>query len=496
MHRTVKRAAKRDLFIVGTAAALALAPPALAAEQASAASEVDTLRSENAQLRSRLAEMEKKLARATAGDHSLKKLKSGYANGGADKASTAMTCGANMGKSSAGMTCGANMKMSGETAGAAQAAAGKTSGEMTCGANMMYRMPRGSQFYYNPVFGGTEDMFHTHPEGMWMFNVKWTHGEKDGLQSGHSPVGVADVGPSVLPGSPYPSKYPYMMIPTRMSMDMIMFMAMYGLTDRLTVMGMLNYQGMNMSMLQDVGNSPVMGMNMMGMPMPGPYHQVSGAPPMVTGGIGDTQLFASYKIYDDATYGNVTGTLGLNLPTGDTRQQISMMGYGFRAPYDMQLGTGTVDLKPALTYSWLSEDAKWNLGGQVLGTIHLNTSNGWAYGDSYKLSTWAQHAWTDTVTTWVRSTFTDTAPIRGADWLISCINFPCYYAANPMQVAPMPDADPHNYGGQILSFFGGVAVQYHAMSIGVEMGAPAYQNLYGLQLRNHWQITTGLQAMF
>ena len=477
MTTTVRRPNKRNLFIVGTAAALALAPRAFAAEEAPGAREVKTLRTENAQLRRRLAEMEKKLARATAGQYSLKKINSGYANG------------APAGKTSAGMTCGANMNMNAGTAGKVQNAGGKTSGEMTCGANMMYKMPAASLFYYNPVFGGTEDMFHTHPEGMWMFNVKWTHSEKDGLQAGTAPVGVANVGPSVLPGSPYPAKYPYMMIPTRMSMDMIMLMGMYGVTDRLTLNVMLNYQGMDMAMLQDVGNAPMM------MP-PGPYHQVSGAPPMVTAGLGDTQVYAMYKLYDDQTYGNVTGTLGLSVPTGDTRQQISMMGFGFRAPYDMELGTGTFDLKPALTYNWLSEDKLWNLGGQVLGTIHLNTSDGWAYGNSYKLSAWAQHAWTDSVTSWARATYTDTTPIRGSDAAISCINFPCYYAANPMQVAPMPDADPHNYGGQVLNGYIGAAYQYHSMSIGVEGGMPVYQNLNGLQLRNHWQITTGMQAMF
>ena len=433
----------------------------------------------------------------------MKKLNSGYANGApAGKTSTGMTCGANMKKTSAGMTCGANMKTNGETAGAAQPAAGKTSAEMTCGANMMFKMPAASLFYYNPVFGGSEDMFHTHPEGMWMFDVRWMHSEKDGLQAGTTPIGVANVGPAVLPGSPYPSKYPYMMIPTRMTMDMIMFMGMYGVTDKLTLNVMLNYQGMNMPMLMDMGNMPMMGMGGMdmgmgmgmSMPMP-PYHQVSGQPPMVTGGLGDTQLYASYKIYDDRAYGDVTGTLGLSFPTGDTRQQISMMGFGFRAPYDMQLGTGTFDLKPALTYSWLSEDAKWNLGAQVLGTLHLNASDGWAYGNSYKISAWLQHAWTDSVTSWVRTTYTDTAPIRGADAAIGCYSFACN-PANSMQLAPMPDADPHNYGGQILSFFGGAAFQYHAMSIGVEMGAPVYQNLYGLQLRNHWQVTTGIQAMF
>ena len=507
MTGTVERLNKRNLFIVGTAAALALAPCA-AAEEASSAGELNALRSENAQLRNRLAEMERKLAQATGPSnqsksrYSLKKLNSGYSNGaGAGKTSSAMTCGATMhagktarvqnagGKTSGAMTCGASMQ-AGQTTGV-QGAGGKTSGEMTCGANMMYRMPRGSLFYYNPVFGGTEDMFHTHPEGMWMFNVKWMHSEKDGLQFGRSPVGAAEVGPSVLPGAPFPAKYPYMMIPTRMTMDMLMFMMMYGVTDRLTVNGMVNYQGMDMAMLQDVGNAPTM----MGMP-PGPYHQISGAPPMVTGGLGDTQLYASYKAYDDATYGNVVATLGLSVPTGDTRQQISMMGFGFRAPYDMQLGSGTVDFKPALTYSWLSEDAKWNFGAQVLGTIHMNTTDGWAYGNGYKLSAWAQHAITDAASIWVRTTYSDTAPIRGADTAISCINFPCYYAANPMQVAPMPDADPHNYGGQILNFYGGAAYQYHAMSLGVEVGLPAYQNLNGLQLRNHWQVTTGIQAMY
>jgi hypothetical protein len=34
------------------------------------------------------------------------------------------------------------------------------------------------------------------------------------------------------------------------------------------------------------------------------------------------------------------------------------------------------------------------------------------------------------------------------------------------------------------------------MSIGVEAGMPAYQNLNGLQQKNHWQVTTGMQSMF
>ena len=138
---------------------------------------------------------------------------------------------------------------------------------------------------------------------------------------------------------------------------------------------------------------------------------------MATAGVGDTELDAMYKFYDDRKLGNLTATLGLSLPTGSTTQNITMMGYTFRAPYDMQLGSGTFDFKPALTYNWLSDDALWNLGATVSGIIHAGTWNGWAFGNSVKLSSWVQydlaHDFTIPVVTWYRMTFTDTGRIRG-----------------------------------------------------------------------------------
>jgi hypothetical protein len=382
--------------------------------------------------------------------------------------------------------------------GQAKSATSKTATEMTCGANMMFKMPHGSQFDYNPVLGGSE-IFHTHPEGMWMFNVKWMHNQKDGLQAGNNPVPTSHVGPAYYPPSVFgdaaangdpskpslPSKYPYMMIPTHMTMDMFMFMGMYGVTDRLTLMGMLNYANMDMPMLMDMGNQP--GQWNMG------YHSVSGVAPMNTGGLGDTEVDAIYTIHD-SELGHLLGTLGLSIPTGSTTKKIDMMGWAFRAPYDMQLGSGTVDLKPALTYMWTTDDGLWNLGGQASGIVHMGTNHGWAYGNSFKFSTWGQRAFGD-ATTWIRLAFTDTAKIRGEDPKISCLNMSCD-PNNVWMWAPTPDADPNNYGGQILNAFVGASYQYNAFSIGVEGGVPAYQNLNGLQLQNSWQITGGFQAMF
>ncbi len=349
------------------------------------------------------------------------------------------------------------------------------------------------------VVSSGDTLFHTHPEGVWMFSVQEMHSEKDGYQAGSSIVPNSQVGPAVYPaalfgaaagsglGSQFASKYPYMMWAPRMTMDMFMFMGMYGVTDRLTVMGMVNYQSMNMTMNMDMGNQPP--------PYFTGYRNISPQAPMVTAGLGDSQLYAIYKIYGDRTNGNVNATLGLNVPTGSTTQQTAMMGYTYRAPYDMQLGAGTFNVLPALTYTWLSPDGLWNLGTQVSANIPLATNNGWAYGNSYKILGWAQRSFGENLSAYTRWTFTDTAQIRGQDPNISCLNFPC----NPFYVwewAPMPDADPRNYGGQVLTGFLGADYKYGKMSFGVEIGLPVYQYLNGLQNRNRWQVTTGALARF
>ncbi len=400
-----------------------------------------------------------------------------------------------------------------------QDSAGKALAEMTGGASM--KMDGGgpqdhggadhenfSRGLGRQVVSSGDTLFHTHPEGVWMTSIQEMHSEKDGYQAGSSIVPNSQVGPGFYPGylfgqsnnggvgggigSPFPSKYPYMMWAPRMTMDMFMFMGMYGVTDNLTVMVMANYQSMNMPMNMDMGNQPC---NPATNCYFSGYRTISAQAPMVTAGLGDTQLYGIYKIYNDRTYGSVTGTLGINVPTGSTTQAIMMMGNTFRAPYDMQLGAGTFNLMPALTYSWLSPNGLWNLGTQVSGNIPLGTNNGWAYGNSYKILGWVQRAFGESLTAYTRWTFTDTAQIRGQDANISCLNFPCdpFYVWN---WSPMPDADPHNYGGQVLMGFLGADYKYGKMSFGAEIGLPVYQYLNGLQNRNRWQVTTGVLARF
>ncbi len=325
-----------------------------------------------------------------------------------------------------------------------------------------HNMGPGSQMIFNPAFG--DDVYHTHPAGMWMVDFKYMHINMTGLRSGNSNIPSSSVG--YMRNKPYN----YMMIPTSMNMDMYMIMIMYGVTDRLTLMAMTNYQAMEMKMLMDMG----------------PGRTIREETPMRTSGMGDTELRGIYKINN-----YLNGSLGLSLPTGGIEEDFVTMRKEFRAPYDMQLGSGTYDLKPAITYSALSDDHKWNWGAQAMYTLHLGKNeNDWSFGDSLKITGWLQRA-LGPFTSWFRMAFTDTGQIRGADPEINKLNHPTTGMG-----APMPDADPNNYGGQRLDGFLGVSFTKGVFSIGIEGGIPFYQYLNGLQLKTSWQLNAGAQVMF
>jgi nitrous oxide reductase accessory protein NosL len=154
-------------------------------------------------------------------------------------------------------------------------------------------MGRGAQMLFNPGFG--DDIYHTHPTGMWMVTYKLMHMNMRGLRDGTTNVSVHDVIPLMS------TKYGYMMAPTEMTMDMHMFMVMYGLTDRLTLMGMATYQENEMDMVMNMG----MGKGN------------TKEPPMRTSGFGDTELRGIYKINE-----YLVGSLGLSLPTGDIEKGV------------------------------------------------------------------------------------------------------------------------------------------------------------------------------
>ena len=314
-----------------------------------------------------------------------------------------------------------------------------------------HAMGPGSQLLYNPAFG--DDIYHTHPAGMWMASYKYMHTGMSGLRAGTSPASASQAGG-------------YMMLPAKMSMDMHMLMIMYGVTDRLTFMGMTNFLENTMDMSMNMGMGP------------------SSASTMRTSGLGDAELRGIYKLTD-----SLVGSLGVGIPTGNITQEITTMGMTFRAPYSMQLGSGTVDLKPALTYNALSDDAAWNWGAQASYTNHVGRNDaGYSLGDNVKLTSWVQRA-LGPASAWLRFAYNNTWRISGRDREIQKL-------LDPMNGAPTPDADPNNYGGQRIDGFVGASCVLGPVSLGVEGGMPLYQNVNGVQLANDWYLTVGIHGMF
>jgi uncharacterized low-complexity protein len=396
--------------------------------------------------------------KSTDNPFAMKELDSGYANANTTGQVQSDASKTTTEKKVGEMSCGSKMMKGGEMSCGAKMIKG---GEMSCGANMMADMPTmeaASQMQMNPVLSGM-DFFHIHPKGMWMFNTKFMHVNQSGLASGTSNVPINQVLPDHLgvPNSKPP--YNYMMAPTYMTMDMFMLMPMVGITDRLTVMAMTNYMSMEMGMKMGMGYAKEQDWTEMS--------------PMRTSGFSDTEIDATYAITKE-----VFATLGLTIPTT------------YRAPYDMQNGTGTFALKPALSYHHVTEDALWMWGGQATFTGQLGTAQGYTRGNNVKVTTFLQRAF-GPMTGFLHMTFNDTGKIRGFDPQIAKINRPMFDGG-----ASMPDADPNNYGGQRLDAQIGFAYEKGPFSFGVEGGVPVYQYLNGLQLKTTWMLNTGFQAMF
>lgn len=266
----------------------------------------------------------------------------------------------------------------------------------------------------------------------------------------------------------------YRVVPTAMDMQMHMFGAMLGFTDtfNLMVMGSHVRKEMDMVTFQGMAGTTVLG--------------TSSA---VTEGIGDAAVVGLVRLHEDGVH-KLHMNLGLSLPLGSTTEQVRMlapngMTMTMRASYGMQLGSGTADALPGLTYTGKTGPLSWGLAYR--GRLPLHTGEeGWKFGDLHEATGWLGYTVTPGVTATGRVAASTQGKIKGID---------------PMIQGAMQALDPDNYGGERVELFGGVEV--HGMPLGlgatrlaIEAGVPVYQNLNGPQLGRDWMGTLTLGARF
>ena len=320
---------------------------------------------------------------------------------------------------------------------------------------------------------------HMHKKGEWMLSYRYMHMNMEGNRIGDDSVSPQQIVATVPNrfGPPMLTPPTLRVVPTRMEMDMHMFGAMYAPTDNLTLMAMVNYIEKEMDHLTFMGGPSL-------------------TPPIIGGfttrseGIGDTKISALYRLYDDSMH-HLHLNMGLSLPTGDIKQRDTVftpMGANadLRLPYAMQLGTGTFDLLPGVTYTGRSGDLTW--GAQYMAEVRLEDENdeGYAWGDKHQVTGWLAYQWAPWISTSFRASYSHLGEIEGSDAMIA---------------APVQTAYPEFYGGERVELFGGINLAgqsgpFKGHRLAIEAGAPVYEDLNGPQMSQDWTVTVGWQKAF
>ena len=297
------------------------------------------------------------------------------------------------------------------------------------------------------VMGG-----HIHSKGDLMFTYRYMTMHMDGNRDGKERLSNSEVLAN------------YMVTPTQMDMRMHMFGVMYAPTDKITLMAMLPYVKNSMKHITRTGIKFT----------------------TKAEGIGDLKLSGLIKL-SNSDHHQVHLNMGISLPTGsiDERDDTPAANNA-KLPYPMQLGSGTYDLIPGITY--LGHNSNYSWGAQGLATIRLGeNSNDYTLGNKVELTSWLEHKWTSALSASIRLKATRWSDIDGADPDL-----------NPMMIST---ADPDLRDGSRADVLIGINYTGDKGTLKgnrftIELGKPVYQNLDGPQLETDYLLTAGWQYIF
>lgn len=324
---------------------------------------------------------------------------------------------------------------------------------------------------------------HTHAKGEWMFSYRYMRMHMEQNYDGNNTVGTQQLLANPPGGVPAHNGR-YLVVPTDMETEMHMWGAMYGLTDEITLMAMLPYVSKVMN-----------------------HRRFDGLDfKTQSEGIGDLKLSTMIKFLDQNQQ-RMHLTLGMSIPTGSITESDdtpnapppmrNTVTQERRLPYPMQIGSGTVDFLPGITYLGQHENFSW--GAQANGVVRFyKNSEGYELGDEFTGTAWAAYRWTDWVSTSFRFSGKVWGNIEGKD---NSILLPLPPAAGGNAANVVPTVDPSLRGGARMDVGWGVNFMvpsgfFRNNRIAAEFTLPVYQDLDGPQLGSDWMFTTGWQWAF
>ncbi|MDB2550328.1 hypothetical protein N9X24_00485 [Rickettsiales bacterium] len=293
--------------------------------------------------------------------------------------------------------------------------------------------------------GVTRD--HIHKKGEIMASYRVSYAKMKGLRNGDDNVTTTDV------------LNEYNMAPQQMVMKMHMLGIMYGITDKFTMstMGSLIEKEMDLINLMNVESQSQ------------------------TDGIGDAKINLSYGFLEE-DYGRSQLNLALSLPTGNIDKKYN----GRRLAYPMQIGSGSYELRPGISYSGYEDN--FSYGGQVNGIFRLNSNdNGYKLGDSYNITSWIARKLNHSFSISTRLDYNKNEAIEGYD-----------SALNPSM---MPGANSSIHDRERLDLLFGVNFMMPSgflkgNRLAIEFGKPIYERVDGPLLKSDYKVTIGWQNTF
>jgi hypothetical protein len=151
----------------------------------------------------------------------------------------------------------------------------------------------------------------------------------------------------------------------------------------------------------------------------------------------------------------------------------------------MQLGSGTYDFEPGITYSGIKAKVGWGLQYKAIIRTGEN-DEGYSLGDSHKISGWSSYRLSDPVSMSVGLDFHDLGKIDGRDDQI---------------LAPVATANPDNFGGQLVNLsvglnFVGQNGWIKGQRFALEYSSTIFQDANGVQMEMQDMLTLGYQYAF
>ena len=316
---------------------------------------------------------------------------------------------------------------------------------------------------------------HSHKAGEFMFSYRVKHTQMGDNLEGSDRLSTSEI----LVGEGNSGQY--MLAPISMTMEMHMFGLMYAPSNTLTMMLMIPYADMSMKHVIS------------------PMHPMSPDEQFTTTsqGLGDIQINNIVTLEKTVEH-SLLMNIGLSLPTGSIDNEdkvLSLPGLGnTQLPFPMQIGSGTYDLLPSLTYNKVFNRRSW--GTQFSSVIRLGRNdNGYTLGNRGQLQAW--HAWvinTD-LSFSTRLSFESWDNIDGDD---RKRKIPKVINMGGNEIATVPTLDPQNQGGKradvALGLNGVYGKKQHR--VGLELAIPVQQYLNGQQLERDLAFMLGYQKAF